>query len=912
MALTPDDVVTKQFQHVRFKEGFDPDEVDDFLDEIVVEWRKTIAENDELKAKLAAYESGEAAHRRPRARGRSSRRPRTGSRRRGSADRRRSRRHRRHHRARPAPPRRARRRGPRAARQAHRRRQGAGRLDRLRGRDPRPRRGRQARARALVAREPHLRAAQLRARLPRAAAQLHRGQASRPRDHVDAPARRRSRPSASRPAFDRPTAPSSGGGRHHHRGFRGAGAGRRPVHEVPRARESPLRDAGPGLGDFLIFYLVRNPGAAFSLGEGVTWIFTIALAAVSVIIVWLAATRIRSRLWAVALGLLLGGVLGNLTDRLFREPGFAVGHVDRLHQHAVDDAGDLQRRRHLHRLDDDRRRAPRAGRTALRRHPRPRSRLRTTNRATPLPRDAPADAAPPTTLRAPRRRTDVESRSLPVPDGLDGTRVDAALAKMLGFSRTFAADVADAGGVSLDGRVLSKSDKLRGGAWLEVSWAPKEEPRIIPVEVPDLGDRVRRRRHRRGRQAVGRGRAPVGRLGGSHGARRARRRRLPHRDDRRGRAAGRRPSPRRRHHRVSWWSPRPSTRTRCSSAPSRSARSRRSTTRSCRGIPIPLSRHDRRAHRAASHPLVEVRGHARGQGLGHPLRDPRGVPRRVAARDPSRDRAHAPDPGAHGRAPASVRRRPALRRRPDRCRPGSDSRGSGCTPTNSRSRTRDGRLGDLHVAVPRRPRPRARGAARRLRPGDVGCRWHSVGMGIEVRPATVVRRREDDGRAEASRRGRVLVPELPHPVEGERRAAQAGARSQGLGAHEARTARECSPTTATRSSAGRRCIRGPTPRIATQHEDPARRRPRRVVGVVHPGAARSSRRGHLARAARGRRRVREGRAARRRDRGYPVDNKGEKVDLTMAYVGTRKLSRRRASARRPTRSRCVNAASRAC
>ena len=60
MALTPEDVVTKQFQHVRFKEGFDPDEVDDFLDEIVVEWRKTIAENEELKAKLAAYESGSA------------------------------------------------------------------------------------------------------------------------------------------------------------------------------------------------------------------------------------------------------------------------------------------------------------------------------------------------------------------------------------------------------------------------------------------------------------------------------------------------------------------------------------------------------------------------------------------------------------------------------------------------------------------------------------------------------------------------------------------------------------------------------------------------------------------------------------------------------------------------------------
>lgn len=56
MPLTPDDVVTKQFQHVRFKEGFDPDEVDDFLDEIVVEWRKTIAENEELKAKVASLE----------------------------------------------------------------------------------------------------------------------------------------------------------------------------------------------------------------------------------------------------------------------------------------------------------------------------------------------------------------------------------------------------------------------------------------------------------------------------------------------------------------------------------------------------------------------------------------------------------------------------------------------------------------------------------------------------------------------------------------------------------------------------------------------------------------------------------------------------------------------------------------
>lgn len=83
----------------------------------------------------------------------------------------------------------------------------------------------------------------------------------------------------------------------------------------------------PVIGEALQFYLVRNPGAAFSLGESVTWIFTIALAVVAVIIVFLAVTRVRSRLWAVVLGLLLGGVLGNLTDRLLRAPGFPVGHV---------------------------------------------------------------------------------------------------------------------------------------------------------------------------------------------------------------------------------------------------------------------------------------------------------------------------------------------------------------------------------------------------------------------------------------------------------------------------------------------------------------------------------------------------------------------------------------------------------
>lgn len=81
----------------------------------------------------------------------------------------------------------------------------------------------------------------------------------------------------------------------------------------------------------------------------------------------------------------------------------------------------------------------------------------------------------------------MESRSLPVPDGLDGVRVDAALAKMLGFSRTFAAEIADSDGVELDGRSVGRSDRLRAGGWLTVSWEPKREPEIVPVDVPDLG-----------------------------------------------------------------------------------------------------------------------------------------------------------------------------------------------------------------------------------------------------------------------------------------------------------------------------------------------------------------------------------------------------------------------------------------
>ncbi|MCW4384287.1 signal peptidase II [Salinibacterium sp. SYSU T00001] len=88
----------------------------------------------------------------------------------------------------------------------------------------------------------------------------------------------------------------------------------------------PERVSEPVLGELLQFTFVRNPGAAFSLASGSTWIFSIAAAVVTVVIL-VFARRIRALSWALLFGMLLGGVLGNLTDRLLREPGFGVGHV---------------------------------------------------------------------------------------------------------------------------------------------------------------------------------------------------------------------------------------------------------------------------------------------------------------------------------------------------------------------------------------------------------------------------------------------------------------------------------------------------------------------------------------------------------------------------------------------------------
>jgi signal peptidase II len=80
------------------------------------------------------------------------------------------------------------------------------------------------------------------------------------------------------------------------------------------------------VGSLVQLRMFRNAGAAFSFATGTTWIFTIVATVVSVIIVR-TSRRLGSAWWALTLGLLLGGAVGNLLDRLFREPGFARGHV---------------------------------------------------------------------------------------------------------------------------------------------------------------------------------------------------------------------------------------------------------------------------------------------------------------------------------------------------------------------------------------------------------------------------------------------------------------------------------------------------------------------------------------------------------------------------------------------------------
>ena len=80
------------------------------------------------------------------------------------------------------------------------------------------------------------------------------------------------------------------------------------------------------VGDLLTLYIARNPGAAFSTGTSYTVLLSCIAIVAALAVLW-TARRLGSTAWAFGLGFLLAGVLGNLTDRVFREPGVLRGHV---------------------------------------------------------------------------------------------------------------------------------------------------------------------------------------------------------------------------------------------------------------------------------------------------------------------------------------------------------------------------------------------------------------------------------------------------------------------------------------------------------------------------------------------------------------------------------------------------------
>jgi signal peptidase II len=80
------------------------------------------------------------------------------------------------------------------------------------------------------------------------------------------------------------------------------------------------------VGHWFMLALARNPGAAFSTGTSYTLALSFIAAGAAAVVVW-QSRRLASSGWAIGLGFLLAGVLGNLTDRIFREPGFLRGHV---------------------------------------------------------------------------------------------------------------------------------------------------------------------------------------------------------------------------------------------------------------------------------------------------------------------------------------------------------------------------------------------------------------------------------------------------------------------------------------------------------------------------------------------------------------------------------------------------------
>ena len=248
-------------------------------------------------------------------------------------------------------------------------------------------------------------------------------------------------------------------------------------------------------------------------------------------------------------------------------------------------------------------------------------------------------------------------RALPVPDGLEGERVDAALARLFGLSRTKAADLAAAGAVTLDQREVGKSDRVVAGAWLEVS-LPEQGNRggvLVAEPVPGMavihddddfvvvdkpvGVAAHPSVGWTGPTVIG-GLAAAGYRISTSGA--AERQGIVHRLD-----VG-------------------------TSGLMVVAKSERAYTALKRafkertvdktyhalvqGLPDPVQGTVDAPDRPAPRARLQVRGALRRQAQHHPLRGDRGLPLGVPARGPPRDRTHAPDPGALLRPAPPVRR----------------------------------------------------------------------------------------------------------------------------------------------------------------------------------------------------------------------------------------------------------------
>ena len=217
-----------------------------------------------------------------------------------------------------------------------------------------------------------------------------------------------------------------------------------------------------------------------------------------------------------------------------------------------------------------------------------------------------------------------------VPEGLAGERLDAAMARLFGLSRTRAADLISDGHVSIDGAAVAKSDRLVPGTMLEVAIPSQADPlevvpeivegiKIIHDDDVDRGDR----------QAGRRRRAPLTRLDRPDRRRPPHRRRLPHRHERRIGAAGHRAAPRRRH--VGRDGDLQG-RARLLGAQERlpPPHGRQGLPRSRAGPPRPARGHHRRAYRPAPQGRLQVRRDGRRPPQRHPLRDARGAPLRLA------------------------------------------------------------------------------------------------------------------------------------------------------------------------------------------------------------------------------------------------------------------------------------------